>query len=39
VRIKPYQTVANVIQGVVITFIDITASKNLESSLRKVQGS
>ncbi|MBK6854433.1 MAG: PAS domain-containing protein [Burkholderiales bacterium] len=39
VRIKPYQTVANVIQGVVITFIDITASKDLESSLRKMQGS
>jgi two-component system CheB/CheR fusion protein len=35
VRIKPYRTVANVIQGVVITFIDITAAKELESRLRK----
>lgn len=37
VRIKPYRTVANVIQGVVITFIDITAAKELESRLRKTQ--
>jgi two-component system CheB/CheR fusion protein len=35
VRIKPYRTLANVIQGVVITLIDITAAKNLESRLRK----
>jgi two-component system CheB/CheR fusion protein len=35
VRIMPYRTVANVIQGVVITFIDITAAKELESRLRK----
>ncbi len=35
VRIKPYRTLSNVIQGVVITFIDITASKELESRLRK----
>ena len=34
VRIKPYRTLANVIQGVVITFIDITAAKALESQLR-----
>ncbi len=34
VRIKPYQTLANVIEGVVITLIDITASKELESRLR-----
>jgi len=34
VRIMPYRTVANVIQGVVITFIDITAAKELESRLR-----
>jgi len=34
VRIKPYRTLANVIQGVVITLIDITASKELESRLR-----
>ncbi len=31
VRIMPYRTVANVIQGVVITFVDITAAKELES--------
>ncbi|MDQ0608136.1 two-component system CheB/CheR fusion protein [Variovorax sp. W1I1] len=35
VRIMPYRTLANVIQGVVITFVDITAAKVLESSLRK----
>ncbi len=35
VRIKPYRTFSNVIQGVVITFIDITSSKELESRLRK----
>jgi len=36
VRIMPYRTVANVIQGAVITFVDITAAKQLESRLRKV---
>ena len=35
VRIKPYRTLDNVIQGVVITLIDITAAKDLESRLRK----
>jgi two-component system CheB/CheR fusion protein len=35
VRIMPYRTVSNVIQGVVITFVDITAAKALESHLRK----
>ena len=35
VRIKPYRTLSNVIQGVVITLIDITAAKALESRLRK----
>ncbi len=35
VRIMPYRTVANVIQGVVITFVDITAAKELEARLRK----
>jgi two-component system CheB/CheR fusion protein len=34
VRIMPYRTVANVIQGAVITFVDITAAKELESRLR-----
>jgi two-component system CheB/CheR fusion protein len=35
VRIMPYRTAANVINGVVITFVDITASKELEARLRK----
>jgi two-component system CheB/CheR fusion protein len=35
VRIMPYRTLANVIQGVVITFLDITVAKELESRLRK----
>ncbi len=35
VRIMPYRTVTNVIQGAVITFVDITAAKQLESRLRK----
>jgi two-component system CheB/CheR fusion protein len=34
VRIMPYRTLANVIQGVVITFVDITAAKELEGRLR-----
>ncbi len=35
VRIMPYRTVSDMIQGVVITFVDITAAKELESRLRK----
>jgi two-component system, chemotaxis family, CheB/CheR fusion protein len=35
VRIMPYRTVTNVIQGVVITFVEITAAKELEARLRK----
>jgi len=35
VRIMPYRTVENVIQGVVITFVDITGAKELEARLRK----
>jgi PAS domain-containing protein len=35
VRIMPYRTMADVIDGVVITFADITASKLLEASLRQ----
>lgn len=35
VRIKPYRTLSNMIQGVVITLIDITTAKNLEARLRK----
>jgi len=34
-RIMPYRTLDNVIDGVVITFIDITAIKHLEVSLRQ----
>ena len=33
-RILPYRTLENMIDGVVITFIDITRSKNLEKKLR-----
>lgn len=35
VRIMPYRTQTNVIDGVVITFIDITEIKQLEAELRK----
>lgn len=35
VRIKPYRTLADTIQGVVITLIDITTAKKLEARLRK----
>ena len=37
VRIMPYRTLDNVIQGAVITFVDITATKELESRLCVVQ--
>jgi two-component system, chemotaxis family, CheB/CheR fusion protein len=36
-RILPYRTLENMIDGVVITFVDITASKALEAELRKTQ--
>jgi len=35
IRIMPYRTLSNLIQGVVLTFVDITAAKALESQLRK----
>jgi two-component system CheB/CheR fusion protein len=35
VRIMPYRTLTNMIQGAVITFVDITKAKELESQLRK----
>lgn len=35
VRIMPYRTIANVIQGAVITFVDISAAKELEARLRQ----
>jgi two-component system CheB/CheR fusion protein len=38
VRIMPYRTVDNVIDGLVITFIDITAAKSLEAELRRGNG-
>lgn len=34
VRIMPYRTMDNVIEGVVITFIDISVAKRLEAELR-----
>jgi two-component system CheB/CheR fusion protein len=37
VRIMPYRTQENRIDGVVITFTDITVAKNLEVALRKAQ--
>ncbi len=37
-RIMPYRTLENMIDGVVITFADITASKSLESDLREREG-
>jgi two-component system CheB/CheR fusion protein len=37
VRIMPYRTLENMIDGVVITFADITASKILEGRLRATQ--
>ena len=36
-RIIPYRTYENVIDGVVITFMDITVSKKLEAELRRTQ--
>jgi PAS domain-containing protein len=35
VRILPYRRLDNVIDGVVITFVDITAMKKLESAIRQ----
>lgn len=37
VRIMPYRTQDNRIDGVVITFVDITAGKNLEEALRETE--
>lgn len=39
VRIMPYRTLENKIDGVVITFTDVTVSKKLELELRKTQRS
>ncbi|MDZ7751780.1 MAG: chemotaxis protein CheB [Gammaproteobacteria bacterium] len=38
VRIMPYRRLDNVIDGVVITLVDITATKKLESTLRQEAG-
>jgi two-component system CheB/CheR fusion protein len=38
VRIMPYRTVDNVIDGVVVTFINITEAKQMEAQLRSMQG-
>ena len=35
VRTMPYRRLDNVVDGVVITFVDITATKNLEATLRR----
>ncbi len=37
VRIMPYRTLENKIDGLVLTFTDITASKELEAALRQTQ--
>jgi len=37
VRIMPYRTQENQVDGVVMTFADITVAKNLEAALRKAQ--
>jgi two-component system CheB/CheR fusion protein len=38
VRIMPYRTIANVIDGVVLTFTEITLAKQLEARLRALSG-
>ena len=38
VKIMPYRTIDNVIDGVVITFNDISAAKRLEAELRAIGG-
>lgn len=37
VRVMPYRTLENVIDGVVVTFINISESKRLEAQLRQLQ--
>jgi two-component system CheB/CheR fusion protein len=37
VRVMPYRTLDNRIDGVVITFVDISAAKTLEATLRATQ--
>jgi len=38
IRIMPYRRLNNMIDGVVITLFDITATKNLEAALRRASG-
>jgi two-component system CheB/CheR fusion protein len=38
-RIRPYRTLENVIEGAVITFVDITQRKQMEELLRTSQAS
>jgi len=38
VRIMPYRTIDNMIDGLVLTFIDISTAKKLESELRERRG-
>jgi len=37
VRIMPYRTLANMVHGAVLTFVDISTSKALEFRLREAQ--
>jgi two-component system CheB/CheR fusion protein len=37
VRIMPYRTLANAVNGAVLTFVDISAAKTLEFRLRESQ--
>ena len=37
VRIMPYQTIENVVDGAVITFTDVSAAKRLELELRRLE--
>jgi two-component system CheB/CheR fusion protein len=34
-RVRPYRTTTNVIDGVVMTFNDVTAQKTIETALRE----
>ncbi len=37
VRVRPYRTAENAVEGIVVTFVEITAQKENESRLRKLQ--
>jgi len=36
-RIQPYRTLDNVIEGVVLTFVDVTAARTLQAALRVIE--